>query len=359
MNLAYGLDMEKSFDEVFSLQKKIIKGIEVLMDVDDDGSDSTPKELVYEEDKMKLYHYKPLTKTTCKVPTLIIYALVNRQYMMDIQQDKSVIKSLLEQGLDLFIIDWGYPTAEDRYLTMEDYIEGYINNTVDFICKANKIEKINIIGVCQGGTFSAIYSALHPDKVKSLVTMIAPIDFDTEEGLLFKWGKNLNIDSMVDAYGVIPGEIMNAGFIILKPFQLMIDKYIGALENFDNPQKMSDFFRMEKWIFDSPGQAGETIRQFVNDLYKGNKLIKGELMIGDKLVDLKNISMPLLNIYGEYDHLVPPSASKPLNEHIGSIDKEMLSFPVGHIGMYVSSKAQHEMATKIAKWIMEKSKKIN
>lgn len=133
----------------------MIRGMEVLMDVDDEGSDCTPKELIYEEDKMKLYHYKPLTKNTCKVPTLIVYALVNRQYMMDIQQDKSVIKNLLEQGLDLYIIDWGYPTPEDRYLTMEDYIEGYIHNTVDFICKANKVEKINIMGVCQGGTFSA------------------------------------------------------------------------------------------------------------------------------------------------------------------------------------------------------------
>ncbi|QHI72816.1 class III poly(R)-hydroxyalkanoic acid synthase subunit PhaC [Aminipila terrae] len=357
MNLAYGLDMQKSFDEFFALQKKMMRGMEVLMDVDDEGSDCTPKELVYEEDKMKLYHYKPLTKNTCKVPTLIVYALVNRQYMMDIQQDKSVIKNLLEQGLDLYIIDWGYPAPEDRYLTMEDYIEGYIHNTVDFICKANKVEKINIMGVCQGGTFSTIYSALHPDKIKNLVTMVAPIDFDTEEGLLFKWGKNLNIDSMVDAYGVIPGDVMNAGFVILKPFQLMLDKYITVLDNLDDSKQMSDFFRMEKWIFDSPGQAGETIRQFVNDLYKENKLVKGELMIGEKQVNLKNINMPLLNIYAEYDHLVPPSASKPLNDHIGSSDKEMVSFPVGHIGMYVSSKSQKEMAGKIAKWIMERSKK--
>lgn len=162
---------------------------------------------------------------------------------------------------------------------------------------------------------------------------------------------------MVDAYGVIPGDVMNTGFVILKPFQLMLDKYITVLDNLDDPKQMSDFFRMEKWIFDSPGQAGETIRQFVNDLYKENKLVKGELMIGEKQVNLKNINMPLLNIYAEYDHLVPPSASKPLNDHIGSSDKEMVSFPVGHIGMYVSSKSQKEMAGKIAKWIMERSKK--
>ncbi|NRZ98679.1 class III poly(R)-hydroxyalkanoic acid synthase subunit PhaC [Clostridium tetanomorphum] len=357
MKLAYGIDMEKSFNEVVSLQKKMLKGMEVMMNIDEEGSDCTPKELVYKEDKMKLYHYKPLVKSPCKVPTLIVYALVNRQYMMDIQQDRSVIKNLLELGLDIYIIDWGYPTAEDRYLTMEDYIDGYINNAVDVICKENNVDKVNLIGVCQGGTFSTIYSALHPDKIKNLVTMVTPIDFDTDEGLLFKWGKHLNIDNMVDAYGVVPGGVMNSGFVILKPFQLMIDKYLGVIENMDDPDVMGNFMRMEKWIFDSPGQAGETLRQFVKDLYQDNKLVKGELMIGDKKVDLKNINMPLLNIYAEYDHLVPPSASKALNKYVSSTDKEMCSFPVGHIGMYVSSKSQKEIAPKMAKWIMDRSKK--
>ncbi|WP_027624860.1 class III poly(R)-hydroxyalkanoic acid synthase subunit PhaC [Clostridium lundense] len=357
MNSIYGIDMEKSFNEMISAQKKLLKGMEVMMNVSEEGSDCTPKELIYKEDKMKLYHYTPLVKSPCKVPTLIVYALVNRQYMMDIQQDRSVIKNLLELGLDVYIIDWGYPTAEDRYLTMEDYIEGYINNAVDVICKNNNVDKVNLIGVCQGGTFSTIYSALHPSKIKNLVTMVTPIDFNIDEGLLFKWGKYLNIDNMVDAYGVVPGSVMNSGFIILKPFQLMVDKYVGLIDNIDNADVMGNFMRMEKWIFDSPGQAGETLRQFVKDLYRDNKLVKGELVIGDKKVDLKNINMPLLNIYAEYDHLVPPSASKPLNDFVSSTDKEMCSFPVGHIGMYVSSKSQKEIAPKMAKWLMDRSKK--
>lgn len=357
MNSILGIDVEKSFNEMISAQKKLLKGMEVMMNIDYDGSDATPKESVYKEDKMTLYHYKPLSKNPCNVPTLIVYALVNKQYMMDMQQDRSVIKNLLELGLDLYIIDWGYPTAEDRYLTMEDYIEGYINNAVDKICKLNNVDKVNLIGVCQGGTFSTIYSALHPNKIKNLITMVTPIQFDIDDGLLFKWGKYLNIDNMVDAHGVVPGSIMNSGFNILKPFQLMLDKYVGVVQNIDNPDVMENFMRMEKWIFDSPGQAGETLRQFVKDLYKDNKLVKGELMIGDKKVDLKNITMPLLNIYAEYDHLVPPSASKPLNKLVGSKDTETCSFPVGHIGMYVSSKSQKEVAPKMAKWLLDKSKK--
>lgn len=352
----FGLDMEKSMQETFELQKKFIKGIDVLLNVNDTETDATPKDLVYQEDKMKLYHYKPFVKKPCKVPTLIVYALVNRQYMMDIQQDRSVIKNLLELGLDLYIIDWGYPTQEDMYLTMDDYINGYIDNAVNYILKSRDLEKLNLIGVCQGGTFSTIYSALHPKKVKNLITMVTPIDFDVEDGLLFKWGKHLNIDNMVDAYGVLPGSIMNYGYMMLKPFQLMLDKYVGILEHMDCPDIMQNFIRMEKWIFDSPGQAGETLRQFVKDLYQENKLVKGTLEIGGSKVDLKKIDMPLLNIYAEYDHLVPPSSSKPLNDLVSSTDKTLFSSLVGHIGMYVSSKSQKEIAPTMAKWILDRSK---
>ncbi|WZL72682.1 class III poly(R)-hydroxyalkanoic acid synthase subunit PhaC [Clostridiaceae bacterium 35-E11] len=352
----FGLNIEKSMKETFEMQKKIIKGVDVLLNVKDTETDATPKELVYQEDKMKLYHYKPLVKNPCKIPTLIIYALVNRQYMMDIQQDRSVIKNLLELGLDLYIIDWGYPTQEDMYLTMDDYINGYIDNAVSHILKSNNIENLNLIGVCQGGTFSTIYSALYPTKVKNLITMVTPIDFDVEDGLLFQWGKHLNIDNMVDAYGVLPGSIMNYGYMMLKPFQLMLDKYVGILENIDCPDIMQNFLRMEKWIFDSPGQAGETLRQFVKDLYQENKLVKGTFHLGGKKVDLKKINMPLLNIYAEYDHLVPPSSSKPLNDLVSSTDKTLYSSLVGHIGMYVSSKSQKEVAPTMAKWVLDRSK---
>jgi len=111
---------------------------------------------------------------------------------------------------------------------------------------------------------------------------------------------------------------------------------------------------MEKWIFDSPGQAGECLRQFIKDCYQGNKLIKGELRIGDRLVDLKNVTMPLLNIYASGDHLVPPAATRPLNDAVGTTDKTLYEFKGGHIGVFVGSKSQKELAPAIAAWLHER-----
>lgn len=359
MKMYKQFDMKKSLDEMSAYQEKLAKGMKILMDMkpEDAASDMMEKEEVLRIGKMRLYHYKPVVsaRRLSKVPMLITYALVNRQYMMDIQPDRSVIKSFLEGGLDVYVIDWGYPTGEDMYMTMDDYINWYMDECVDYIRGVSKADKINLLGVCQGGTFSTIYSALHPEKIKNLVTMVVPIDFSPDDALLFRWSKYMNVDSLVDAYGVVPGDVMNYVYLILKPLELTMNKYIGMVDKMDNPEFLTNFMRMEKWVFDSPDQAGETLRQFIKDLYQGNKLIKNELVLGGKEVNLKNITMPLLCACAEYDHLVPLSASRPLIDAVGSSDTQFISFKTGHIGMYVSSQSQKAIAPQILEWVKARS----
>lgn len=348
----YTSTVEKALD----FQNKIVKGMEVLANLDYDETNKTPRDLVFQMDKMKLYHYKPMVKSPNSIPVLIVYALMNKEYIMDIQQNKSFVKKLLELGLDLYIVDWGYATPEDRYNTMEDYVEGYMGAAVDFILRSINQPQINLLGKCQGGTFAAMYASLHPEKIKNLVTIAAPFDFDVEDGLLFKWAKYMNIDSLVDGYGMIPGDFLNISFIMLNPYNLAVDKYINMVDNLDDPESLGEFLRMEKWLFDSPAQAGENYRTWMKDLWQENKLIKNEFYLGDQKINLKNITMPLLNIYGDKDNLIPASASMPLNQAVGSKDQQSISYPVGHAGIVASNRSQREIAPKVAEWLKERSK---
>ena len=343
------------FTDIFELNHKMLKTFNILNDVDEIDVEPSPKTLELEMDNCKLYHYKSRKRNKIKFPLLIVYALVNKYYMMDIQEDRSFIKKLLEQGLDIYILDWGYPERADRFLTMEDHIDGYMNDCVDFLREKHKVDKINLLGVCQGGTFSVIYSALYPEKIKNLVTMVTPVDFSTEDGLLNIWSRNMDVDEMVDSYGNISGDFMNFGYLMLKPFQLNIEKYYNFIKSSNTLNDIKNFMRMEKWIFDSPDQAGETFRKFIKDFYQENKLVKGTFELGGKKVKLKNITMPLLTIFAEQDHLVPPASTKPLNDLVGSEDKTMISFKGGHIGIYVSSRSQKELAPSVGKWIAERS----
>jgi polyhydroxyalkanoate synthase len=341
--------------EIDKYSSRLLRMTETLLKTKDVDLATSPKDLVFQEDKVKLYRFRPGKRPSCPVPLLITYALVNRETMMDLEEGRSVIRNMLDHGLDIYIIVWGYPSRLDRYVTLDDCIDIYMNDCVDHIRKEKGLESINLMGVCQGGTFASIYAALYPEKVRNLVTMVTPIDFDTDDGLLNIWSRYIDVDLMVDTLGNVPGDFLNLGFLMLKPFQLMIDKYIGLVDSAEDPASVLNFLRMEKWINDSPDQAGETFRKFVNELYKENRLIKGQLRIGGRKVDLKRIDMPLLNIYAEQDHLVPPSSSEPLGELVSSTDVTTRSFPVGHIGMYVSSKSQRDLAPTIAEWLIERS----
>jgi len=341
--------------EIERLRKRMERGSTVLTEPLDTETGQTPKVTVYEEDKIKVYHYTPVREKLYSPPVVGVYALINKQYMMDLQPDRSIVKHLIEQGVDVYLIDWGYPSRGDRYLTMEDYIDGYLNNVVDFVREKNGVDSVTLLGVCQGGTFSMIYSALYPEKVKNLITMVSPMDFHNESGLLHIWAHNLDIDKLVDTYGNIPGDFMNAGFLLLNPFRLMFDKYLNFLENLDDKDFIANFIRMEKWIFDSPDQAGEAFRKFIKDMYHDNKLVKNEFELGGRKVFLKDITAPLLNVYARYDHLVPPPCSKNIAEAVGSKDATTHAFKTGHIGMFVSSRSKKEICPVISDWIKEHS----
>jgi polyhydroxyalkanoate synthase len=159
---------------------------------------------------------------------------------------------------------------------------------------------------------------------------------------------------MGDAYGNMSGDVMNLGFLLLNPARLILDKYVGFFENMDNKAFVENFVRMEKWIFDSPDVPAATFRQFIEDCYQQNLLIQNKMELGGRRVDLKQITMPLLNIYGKFDHLVPPEACERLTGAVGSEDTEDLCLNTGHIGIYVSSKYQAEFAPKIAGWLKER-----
>jgi len=329
---------------------KMVTGYDNLLKIDEVEVATTPKELVYRVDKVALYRYTRETPAKFATPIVISYALVNRHDMLDIQPDRSFVRNLLAQGFDVYIIDWGYPTKADKYVTLDDYVNWFLNDIVDFVRKNNGVEKVNLMGICQGGTISIIYSALHNDKIKNLVTLVTPVDFSTNDGLLFRWSKNINFDRLVDTYGAIPGEFLNNGFSMLKPM-MKVNKYMGVLDMMQDKEKVLNFLRMEKWINDSPDQAGECFRQFMKDLYQGNKLIKGELVVGNQKVSLKNVTMPVMNIYAAEDHLVPPAATIPLNDQVGTKDNELYKFPGGHIGVFVGARSQKELAPAVAKFL--------
>ena len=346
---------DETIGEIQTFNSKLAQGLHTLSGIGDIEVGVSPKEVVYQEDKLVLYRFKPRTKKQNPVPVLIVYALVNRPYMADLQDGRSIVQGLLDAGLDIYLIDWGYPDGGDRFLTLDDYINGYIDRCVDVLRKNHNVDKINLLGICQGGTFSCCYSSIHPDKIQNLITTVTPIDFHTKDDLLSHLVRHVDIDLFVDTLGNVPGELLNWAFLTLKPFRLMGQKYMDLVNLLDDTDKARDFMRMEKWIFDSPDQAGEAYREFMKHFYQENGLVKGTVKIGNDTIDLGKITMPVLNIYAAQDHLVPPDASRALEGCVGTDDYTEIEFPGGHIGIYVSGKAQKLIPPAVGDWLAKRT----
>jgi polyhydroxyalkanoate synthase subunit PhaC len=355
-------DMSQVVRDVTDLGRKLAGGARLLSEVRDQDVEigTTPKDEVWRSDKVVLYRYRPVTERRVKQPLLIAFSLVGRYTIVDLQEDRSLVRNLLKQGIDVYVIDWGHPSRADRWLTMDDYINDYLAGAIDAIGERDGTP-VNLLGICEGGTFSLCYAALHPETLQNLILVVTPVDFhgkDVEErlghGFINLWSRNLSpedIDRLMAAHGNLPGELMGSIFASMTPMRTLLKYNLDLVEIAGDKQKLMNFLRMEKWIGDRPHHPGEVAKQWIKDLYQDNKLIANTLQIGEQTVKLDAVTMPVLNIFALEDHIVPTAMTRNLGQHIASSDYTELALPAGHMGVFVSGKSQGVLGKSLADWL--------
>ena len=315
-------------------------------------------EVVYEEDRLKLMHYLSDRKPRYRTPLIFVYALVNRPYILDLKQGRSVIARFVERGFDTYLLDWGVPTDADRHLTLDDYINGYLVNVLDHLCERTGVAQLNVLGYCMGGTMSTLFAALHPDRVRNLILLAAPIDFPGNAGLLNIWtqGNNFDVDKFVDAFGNCPAEFLQAAFLLLRPVQNLLQKPIDFFEHLHEEKYLEDFLATEAWLQDNIPVPGEVYREFVKYLYQRNLLTQGRMPVGKHIVKLRNITCPVLNLMAGQDDLVPCAQSLPFNDAVGSKDRKSIVLEgCGHIGLAIGGRAQRELWPQACDWLAKRT----
>lgn len=350
--------LNSMIQEAEKIKHKLSKAIDMtVVNPPDVKVGMTPHEVVFTENKLRLLHYHPTQKNTHPVPLIMIFALINRPYILDLKPGRSVVEVLIDKGIDVYLIDWGVPGDEDKDLNLDHYINRYIHKVVEKVKKISGANQVSILGYCMGGTMSAMYTSLYQEEVKNLILMTTGIDFKVE-GTLNLWGDkpNFDVDKFVDAYGNVPPEFLQSSFLFMKPVQNMVSKYVNFYENIDNVNFVENFMAMEKWLNDNIPVAGEVFREFVKYCYQENLLVENRLRIDGKLVDLKEIKCSVLNLIAEHDHLTPPKSSTIFNKLISSEDNETIIYPSGHIGLSVSSRSLRDLWPRVADWLIKRSK---
>lgn len=308
------------------------------------------RKLVFQTEKVKLFHYQSKSKKPHGAPLLVVFATVNRPEILDLFPNRSFIGGLLEKNMDVYLLDWGYPDAGDKEIKFSDYVTKYLDQCVHFIRHYASCKQIDMLGICQGGLICLCYAAF-TQHVKNLVLISAPIDFHTQPNVVAEFLQKIDMNKYVELFGNISGMWLTHFFISLRPFELIGKKYLRFVDHIMDKKKTAQFLQVEKWLYDAPDQPGIAFAEFVNEFYKHNKLIKGEYTIQGTKIDLSTLNMPILNVMAQEDEIIPIHSSLPLKNYVDQKNYTEKIYPSGHIGIYISEKVGKNMSSDIAEWL--------
>jgi len=327
-----------------SLAKRLTRGMPAV--------GQTPYTVVWSENKWRLLRFRNTTGAAPKyaTPILLVPSLINRWYVLDLAPGRSLIEWLVAQGHDVFIIDWGTPTDEDRFLTWDDICGRYVGRAVRQTAKFSRDGVAHVLGYCLGGTLAVNYTAAFPEHVASLVALAAPIDF-AAAGMMTLWTRTptFDVQAMTDGFGNLPWPIMQASFQMLKP-TMNAAKVVSLLDRAWDDEFLDGFLATERWGNDNVSFPGACYRDYIEQLYRRNALLEGTMTLCGKPALLKNIDCPLLSISFTHDHIVPPAAANALLDAVSSPDKAKLELGGGHVGAVVSKKAATGLWPKMSAW---------
>ena len=312
----------------------------------------TPKDVIYKAGTVNLYHYKPIADEIYRVPILIVMATSNRGYILDLAPQQSFVEFLLKRGYDVYMLDWSAPRREEHTLTLEDYTQRFIPDCVRRVQERSGETDVTMLGYCMGGVISTIYLSTTPDsQVKNLVCFTTPIDFSQME-LFNKWSdrRYFDVDRLVDTTGNVPSELLFASFEALRPAS-RIASQIRLWEDIWNDEYVRSYRMFERWSNDMLPIAGEYFRQTIKKLVWKNELFTGDLEVGGRKADLANITVPMLHVLAEHDHIVPLTAAQPLIARVSSTDKSEYIIKGGHVSVVAGANAQHRLWPKLDAWL--------
>ena len=335
---------------------RVRRGMDVIVDRDPPVVGATAKDVVYAKGTLRLYRYRPLTHEVYRIPLVLVMSLISKPYILDLSPGQSLVEYLLREGFDVFMVDWGVPRPEDSRLTLEYYVLEALPRNFEEVQKVTGEREVSLLGYCMGGLLAMMYGGIFPEApVANLVCAATPVDFEGM-GMFRRWSDRrwFDVDRLVDMLGNIPPDLIFRSFEMLRPAERWA-AYARLFDNLWNDLWVKNYRLFNRWVYDQIPFPGELYRQTIKELMWENKLMKGQLALGGRRVDLAGITCPALNIMAEHDHIAPFAATRPLTSLLGSKDKEDIVLKGGHVSLIAGRNALFRLWPHLAQWLSVRS----
>lgn len=353
--------LEAASETAQSFYGRYIEGVKAIVDSYNIPVGLTPRKKIWQLNKAKLYYYES-TKPPAErypIPLFLVYALINKPFIFDLAPGRSFIEYMMDEGFNIYLLDWGVPGQEDQNILFDDYVTEYLSRAVRKMLRFSGAEAFSMLGYCIGATLATVYAALYPDvPLRNLILLTAPIDFSHQpEGSMAVWLEEgrVDLDGLINEMGNIPGEMIALWAKMLKPMENFLGAYVTLFKQMDNPTAVRGWQAINRWVEDVIPFSGSAFQQFVTEYLRGNELVRGQHKIKGAYVDLSRIQANLLNIVAQYDHLVSQSQSESIMERVSSEDKEIRVIPSTHVGIMASRRARYKLWPDLMEWLSMRS----
>lgn len=338
-------------DEWARMLTRSLKALELATSPAEPPIGLTPKTTVYRRNKSRLYRYE--SPRTCRVPVLFVPNLgISRPTIFDLQPGSSFVEYMCSRGFDFFLLDWGVYGEEDNGVDVDECVTRVLPRVARKVLEASGASELAVIGYCMGAPLSVSFVALQEEMpVRAYVNMAGPIDF-SQAGLFARWldRRFYDVDGVVDTMGAIPADWVKLGFKLLRP-TMDLSTALNLWWNLDNPRYVDGYQALSRWANEYVPFPGEFFRQWVKEFYQENRLVRGELTLGGRRVDLGRVRCPVFVAAGREDNIAPAPCVRALLDHVGSADKTYLELPGGHISLIAGRSASVHCWPKVSEWL--------
>jgi polyhydroxyalkanoate synthase len=319
----------------------------------------TPSAVVWEDDKVRVRHYRRNGPPSLGPPVLAFLGLVGRSYVFDLWQGNSIVQLLMDRGFDVFVLDWGEPDERDAGNTFETYLRGYFPRALQAVLDESGAEELNALSYCMGGNLALQALAGQPTlPIRSLVTMATPMDFSHLGPVidLLREGR-IEPESMLDDNGNVPGALVRQSFKLRKPTGDLV-QYVNLWQHLWSDDYMEGYQAIGRFLQDHIPIPGGIFRQIAEQWVQGNGFMEDTLRLGGRRISLGNVRMPVLGVIAERDDIVPEEATTPLVDVLSGADVELLRLDAGHASLTSGRKAVTVVLPHVFDWIASQSEVI-
>lgn len=311
---------------------------------------------VWAQGGIRLLDYGAVDEKARGVPILVVPSLINRAYILDLSERKSLLRYLARRGFHPFLADWGAPGPRERSFTMSDYIGGALEDMLDQVI-ARTGRKPVVLGYCMGGLLALALAVLRPNDVAALALLATPWDFHCQRGEQARLAAAFlgPLEPMIERFGELPVDMLQAMFLSLDPlgaarkfaaFAALADSGNGSPAN---QARAEEFVALEDWLNDGVPLVAHVARECLGSWYGANDPAMGRWRVAGKAIDPKRVRCPSLVVIPAQDRIVPPESAESLVSMLPHAER--MAPPLGHIGMVVGSRAETMLWEPLAAWI--------